>query len=482
MLADVTLPPDLYRDWRQNSGAALVFRDSRRQGAPPERWLQELWAHQRLQRDALRTTEHRRVIILHPGFWNHEAGPDFTRAILQFEDDDPVSGDIEIDLHSGLWKSHGHANNPAYANVILHVVWEPKDAPPLLPTLALKEHLDGPVEELESWVGGAGETPVEWLAGQCSAPLRRLSPEAVVDLLGQAALVRLQTKALLFRARARAAGWHQALWEGVFRALGYKHNTWPMQRLAELLPTLRNLPEAKGDPREIWEARLLGLSGMLPAEPKAGTYGRRLWDSWWRERDALRAHILPESAWRLNGVRPANHPQRRMALAGTWLSDPAWPERLEQWFQTHPEPSDAERSLIDTLKPTTHGFWRRHFTLNGRELPSALPLLGSGRLNDLAVNVVLPWLWARTESGGDPAAQARVETLYRHWPPGEDNAVLKLVKARLFGEEPLPGKRTAAIQQGLLQIVRDFCGYSNALCDQCPFPGLVERHAVAGPS
>jgi hypothetical protein len=439
VLAGVTFPPDLYRDWRQQSGAASAFRDARPQGAPPERWLQELWAHQRLQRESLRTTENRRVVILHPGFWNHEAGPDFTRAVIQFDDHDPISGDIEIDLYSSLWKSHGHANNQAYANVVLHVVWEPKDTPPLLPTLALKDQLDGPVEELESWVGGAGEMPIEWLAGQCSAPLRRLAPDDVVELLGQAAMARLQTKALQFRARGRAAGWHQALWEGVFRALGYKHNTWPMQRLAELIPTVRSLPETKDNPRELWEARLLGLSGMLPAEPKAGTYGRRLWDLWWRDRDPLRSQMLPQPMWRLNGVRPANHPQRRLALAGTWLADPAWPERVEQWFHGNPPAAEAERTLAAALRPTTHGFWKRHYTLNARELPDALPLLGSGRLNDLAVNVVLPWLWARTEAGGDLSARQRVEALYLHWSPGEDNAVLKLVKTRLFGEEPLPG-------------------------------------------
>jgi len=29
------------------------------------------------------------------------------------------------------------------------------------------------------------------------------------------------------------------------------------------------------------------------------------------------------------------------------------------------------------------------------------------------------------------------------------------------------------MQQGLLQIVRDFCAHSNALCENCRFPELV---------
>jgi len=64
-------------------------------------------------------------------------------------------------------------------------------------------------------------------------PLRELAVEQLNELFRNAALVRLQSKAAQFQARARQAGWEQALWEGLFRALGYKHNIWPMQRLAE---------------------------------------------------------------------------------------------------------------------------------------------------------------------------------------------------------------------------------------------------------
>jgi Ni,Fe-hydrogenase III component G len=31
--------------------------------------------------------------------------------------------------------------------------------------------------------------------------------------------------------------------------------------------------------------------------------------------------ILPRPAWKFHGLRPANHPQRRLALAAHWLAD-----------------------------------------------------------------------------------------------------------------------------------------------------------------
>jgi hypothetical protein len=33
--------------------------------------------------------------------------------------------------------------------------------------------------------------------------------------------------------------------------------------------------------------------------------------------------------------------------------------------------------------------------------------------------------------------------------------------------------KTASAQQGLMQIVRDFCEHSNAICEACRFPELV---------
>src|SRR4030095_9758059 len=119
---------------------------------------------------------------------------------------------------------------------------------------ALQSLLDAPLSELQLWLGGeVAQTFPDVLRGQCCAPLRDLSEEGLTGLLHQAALVRLQSKAGQFLARAREAGWEQALWEGLFRALGYAQNVWPMQRLAELRSTL--LQDAEGDPVHI-QARL----------------------------------------------------------------------------------------------------------------------------------------------------------------------------------------------------------------------------------
>jgi hypothetical protein len=60
------------------------------------------------------------------------------------------------------------------------------------------------------------------------------------------------------------------------------------------------------------------------------------------------------------------------------------------------------------------------------------------------------------------------------WPGAEDNAVLRLARQRLLGDGEKRPLRGAAMQQGLLQVVKDFCEHSNACCAGCRFPALVK--------
>lgn len=462
------LTDTFYSRWRNADAGPAAAEPT---GAPPERWLQQLWRHQRVRRSELSTSDGRPLVVVHPGFWNREPGPDFLRAVVRLGDAPARTGDIEIDRNLGGWRAHGHAENPAFSNVILRLVWEAPGRPFDPPVLALKPFLDSPWPELSRWLDEeAAALLPDNLAGRCRGPLGELSAELTRALLEQAALFRLRRKAGELAALARQAGWDAALWSGLFGALGYKHNTWPMRRLAEILHA-RARREAEPalpsqESAEIWEARLLGLAGMLPHERPKGSPSakwRRLWDAWWRERDSWGSDALPLSAWRLSGLRPANHPRRRIASAAAWLIRPDLPARCTAWLTQEAAPSSFVRSwtrLICASEPRS----------------SASPdsaALGQSRATDLAVNVALPWLFARAEVGGNASTIGEVERRYLAWPAAEDNAALRLIRQRLYGARR-PGKPyTAAHQQGLLQISRDFCDRAGAACDGCRFGEAV---------
>ena len=470
---------NFYAVWRNQSRATDILRDEN--GFPTERLLHAVWRHQRLRRDQLKTSDGKAIRVLHPGFASAEGGPDFRGSVIQTGGEPPRSGDVEIDLRSHNWRAHGHDRNPNFQNVILHVVWETgapasgaaQNERPL--TLPINNSLDAPLGELSVWLENESASALpEKLRGKCSAPLRELAEPQLAELLRQAARVRLEAKAAQFSARARHAGWEQALWEGLFRALGYKHNAWPMQNLAES--------------RQIWsrgakspfsfQARLLGVSGLLPVEltrsqKSSDTYLRRVWDCWWRERDEFADCTLPRAVWKFHGLRPANHPQRRLALAAHWQTDNNLISKIENWCSASLADNALPGSLLEILQVERDEFWSWHWTFKSARLAKPQPLLGDARVTDLAVNVILPWLWVRAAEGKNARLGHEIERRYFDWPAAQDNAVLKLARQRLLGTSSHRALRSAAEQQGLMQIVRDFCEHSNAVCENCQLPGLV---------
>ena len=474
---------NVYATWRERCRAVGALREEN--SIPPEKLLQAVWQHQRLLRDQLKTTDGKSVRVLHPGFISVAGGPDFRGAVLQFENEPPVSGEVEIDLQPGGWRAHGHDVNPNFKSVILHVVWDdvpsPKSKAQSQPTLlALKNVLDAPLAELALALENESGLP-EALRGKCSAPMQELSSDQLSELLRAAAKVRFQNKANAILARAKHSGWEAALWENLFRALGYKHNVWPMVNLAETKPRWTR----RADSAFEIQARLLGVSGLLPAEltrsqKSSDTFLRRAWDCWWRDRDEFSGCTLPRAVWKFHGLRPANHPQRRLALASHWLASDKLISEIQNWCAAEIADKKLLDSLRDIFQVERDEFWSWHWTFNSARMAKPQPLLGEARVTDLAANVVLPWLWIRAKEGGNEKILQEVEHRFFAWPPAEDNSILKLARQRLLGTASAKVLKGAAQQQGLMQIVRDFCEHSNAICADCRFPDLVNGWKQTG--
>ena len=189
-------------------------------------------------------------------------------------------------------------------------------------------------------------------------------------------------------------------------------------------------------------------------------------------------HLTPRLV--VDVARPANHPLRRLALASRWLVEGELAPKLEQWCASELPDGELAGSLLKTLQVGPDDFWSWHCTFRSARFKKAQPLLGATRMTDLAVNVVLPWLWIRAVEGKNETMQRSVEQRYFYWPPAEDNSLLRLARQRLLGGAPRRILRGAAAQQGLIQIVRDFCEHSNALCENCKFPEMLREWTGEG--
>ncbi len=239
----------------------------------------------------------RHVRVVHPGKWNLLGGPDFAAARLRLgaATEREVTGDVEIHLRAGDWDAHGHARDPAYDRVILHVVLFPPAVGHAtrgaggreIPVLALLPLLHRALEEF------AADEAVETLANR---PLARLPDELgtlpareLAALLQRHALARWQQKVHFARLRVQRLGWEGACHQTALEILGYRFNRAPMLRIAGQWP----LPA--------W------TSGAIAADT---------------------AFESESGGWSLQGVRPANHPRTRLRQYAAWThAQPAWPAR-----------------------------------------------------------------------------------------------------------------------------------------------------------
>ena len=109
-----------------------------------ETLLHHIWNFKKFDFLNATTQQGQQLIISSVGIHNTtQSGPDFFNAKLKI-DDQLWAGNVELHLKSSDWYAHRHEKDPAYDNVILHVVWEHdveiyrNDGQPI-PTLTLKE-------------------------------------------------------------------------------------------------------------------------------------------------------------------------------------------------------------------------------------------------------------------------------------------------------------------------------------------------------
>src|SRR6202040_3257504 len=260
--------------------------------------------------------------IVQFGTENREVGRDFCDAAVRVNGSAPLRGCIEIELVDRNWGSCGHAIYPAFDETVLHVFVDKSDREFFTRTKSNRNVLQVRVDPAALPEAFSANIPLA-RPGRCQAPLKDLPEERVRGVLDAAAQFRLQKKAGRIRAKIDNHGRDEALFQELAAALGYKENKLPFMLLAQRL----SLKFLRGK-TDNCEAILFGAAGFLEAPDLAvyktstRNYVRQLWEGWWPHRDEFQRLILPAKVWRLSGVRPLNHPQRRLAalsvLAREW--------------------------------------------------------------------------------------------------------------------------------------------------------------------
>jgi len=420
----------------------------------------------------------RRLRVVFPGRRWGGPGPDFHGAVLALEDGRLIRGDVELHRRARDWVEHRHAADPAYAQVVLHVVLV-ADAPTLggdgqpIATLALPldapEHAAGGV--LPHTLGApehAGGVPrtkaARWWALGTDAPRAPCVRDAseVLAIVEAAGLARFRARVARFEGDLALVEPDQVVWRGVAEALGYTRNTAAFGLLADAVPWAEAARVVVERGPAGLAGLLLGTAGLLD---QASLPEAHAWRALKRQRGLRPA--LQRSSWDRRELRAANAPVQRCrglaALAARWSSSDAAhahtalardddldayagvvSEPVPRNVQLAEQAVDLVRSASRLRRPT---LWRCVRTS---------PWIGRGRAQVLVINVLLPFAAA--------AGVAEAEDLFARLAGEPTNRVVRYMAELLGG----PGVRFrgARHQQGLVQLFKETCATRH--CELCP--------------
>jgi hypothetical protein len=444
-----------------------------------ERHLQCVWSDDAFRPEALTTRTGEQLLVITPGRWNLEPGPDFLDAVLILGDGRRVRGDVEIHIRPRDWESHGHSDDLRYQRVVAHVTYfERQGPPPKLPPGCMEICLQSALARQPGFCFDMIDVTAYPFATitpdnpPCAERIRTWAPDRQAAFLDAAGRCRLEAKARRFALHLQELPVAELFYRETMRALGYRPNASACLTLA----TSVSLADLQQCPSTLDAyALLLGVAGLLPETvphhwPAANrAFLRKLWDSYWPVDEQWHARKLRPQAWQLAPLRPLNHPARRLAAAATLFHN--LPDNWQSQLLEQPSPRKQSEQLACWINPGTTSplaFWTTHMSLGGEHAPPTA-LVGPTRLHTIVTNVLIPLRQALV-----PAVDEPITTKL---PPGQLDTHMRRAAHALFGRDHNPAlyAHHGLRQQGLLQIYHDFCIAHSGVCAQCRLPHALSE-------
>ena len=403
--------------------SVLAVRDAPGAGYEPggEAAVARLWSRAHTLYHGLRTEQGAPFRVVYPGRPGGPAGPDFLDSVIETPDGERITGDVELHVDAPDWYRHGHHGDPAYNGVVLHVVMRTGGR-------KTSTHQSGTTVPVVKLQGSA--SAYEGGPGLLLASLESASTAEVEERLDRAGEMRFLAKSGGFAMELRGGEADQVLYAALLEGLGYAANRRPFRLLAGAVPYPR-LAALRGEPAS---TRLLAFKALLlhggslldraPAEDLPGI-------------SAL-LHRLPlgrpirKGEWTTSGVRPANHPTRRVLGAACIV---------DSLLDLGPAESIAGLVRQDDAR----GLW---------SMLSARPFVGEGRARELAANVALPFTHALARTRGDGELESASLEIFGRLPALQENALTREMRRILADSGKSVGPGGARRQQGLIHLYK----------------------------
>lgn len=420
-----------------------------------EEFLHYIWRFRLFDTSNLQTSEGKSIEILSVGSSNTHAGPDFQAVHLRIGNVLWV-GNVEVHLHGEDWFNHHHQNDPAYDNVILHVIFKNpvsllRQDGSIIPTLILEPRIHPHLfSEYKELMESNADLP-------CGHRIRYVDSFMVDNWLHRLAIDRLEYKyaAVLERLKQNKYDWEETFYQFLARNFGFHVNAVPFEMLAMTLPQ-RYFQYHKNNILQI-EALLFGQSGLLTNE-LADDYARELYKEYDFLRRKYRLQAVEKHLWKFMRLRPVNFPTIRIAQFAQLIL------KSRHLFSKILE-TENHQLLHEYLKVSCSSYWQDHFVFEKKSKPEDKPF-GSDARNSILINTFSLFLFAYGKLRSNERLILRAIDLLENT-QAEKNSIITVFQQ--CGIQP----HSAFKSQAIIQLQNEYC--SKKKCLKCGIGNAIFR-------
>ncbi|GAA4318968.1 DUF2851 family protein [Pontixanthobacter gangjinensis] len=416
--------------------------------------LYHLWKFQKFDTEALQTSAGEPVSVIHPGFQNELAGPDFFNSRIQIGDQ-LWAGNVEIHVRASDWYFHQHETDPNYENVILHVVWEDdseiyRNDNSIIPTLSLKDRVSP--EMLANYSRLLEQIHLKL---NCENDFPHFSEFQVEHWLERLYFERLEAKsARILKVLCETGNdWEATLFIMLARSFGSNVNAEAFMSLAQDLDF--KIIQKLGNNLFTLEALLLGHAGLIK---ETDNYGVALKNEYQylKHKYSLQNEFLPQPQF--FKLRPDNFPSLRLAQMAALYS------QKKLLFQDLMQVQQLEE-IYRIFNVQISDYWKTHYNF-GKSHPSRIKKLTRSFIGLLVINCILPMQYCYRQQLGKET-ETSVQSLLKGLKAEKNTAISIFYEIR-------PGLASSAMHsQALLHLKQHYCSQNK--CLQCELGASLLR-------
>ena len=410
-----------------------------------EDFLHYVWRYKQFDFQDLKTTSGENIEVFQFGMYNTDGGPDFKNARIQI-DETIWAGNVEIHIKASDWLKHEHSKNPAYNNVILHVVFEAdvvinNNVGQPIPTLELNGRI--PLKLKNTYLKLLHEKA--WIP--CANQIESVSDFTKTIWLDRLLIERLQQKTTIIAEALELNNndWETTFYQMIARSFGLKINVEPFERLAQTLPLI-TLAKHKNSLFQL-EALLFGQSGLLEGDFNED-YPNRLKKEYKFLSHKHNLSPLPKTIWQFLRLRPPSFPTVRMAQFAALV------HQSSHLFSKVLEAENIE-TIEKLFEVQISDYWLTHYVFD-KESKKRKKSLGKSTIQLIIINTIIPALFLYGKSKAEEKYKDKALKFLEQL-PAEKNKVIDNWQSLGF-------KAGSAYQtQSLLQLKKHYCDKKNCL-------------------